>query len=468
MRFRFTRSLALLMVLTILCQMLTGCSSESSANNSYGTLNSETSANNSHGSLNNENVISEQFINEETIDEEKLQEAYIRENLIYESGIYEYKISENIISQAYIIEVVVGETSEEEILKQLPKEIDEYDIDWAKVIGKFAVGTVIIITVGIVNYFSKGSTYFVFGSPVKVAKDALVGGAIGVAMNEVIGCIIDGKIAQKAATKYAVEGFAEGYMWGAIDSVLKIFSKNFKRLNSFKRATGGKAKIKIDGSVFDDAGKYIGKAYYDKDGVWHLVNESSKKISIFDSAGKELKSFAGSSLPSNSKLRLGTDATAKICYTDDIGQIFRIGDDLLPNMRYQINGYLYNTDDLGRVTKIVADNLQLKNSTGRQIIFDSKSKIGRGFERHTDVRGHLIADRFGGDNTLANIVPMDGIVNNGEFKAIENILQKCLQDGGHVSVSIKPIYSGSSFRPDSLRVLYNIGNGEVTKIIPNG
>lgn len=454
MRFRFTRILALLMVFATLCQLFSGCSSGSSANDSS-------------SAPNNEYVIDEQFINEETIDEEKLQDTYITENLIYESFIYEYKINENIISQAYIIEIVVGETPEEEILEQLPKEIGEYDIDWAKVIGKFAVGTAIIITVGIVSYFSHGSTFFVFGSPATVAKDALIGGAIGVAMNEVIGSIKDGKITQKAATKYAVEGFAEGYMWGAITSVLKIFSQNFKRLNSFKLATGGKATINIDGSVYDDAGKYMGKAYYDKSSVWFLTNERTQTISSFDSAGKELKTFTSNTLPANSKLRLGIDATAKIGYTDDAGQIMRIGDDMLPNINYKLNGYPYYTDDLGRQTKVIIDDLQLKSSGGRLIISDSKSIIGKGFERSADERGHLIADMFCGDNTMANMVPMDSTINKGEFKAIETLLKKHLQNGGKVSGSIEVMYSGSSFRPDSFRFSYNLGNGVVSEIIIN-
>ena len=78
-----------------------------------------------------------------------------------------------------------------------------------------------------------------------------------------------------AAKKYAVEGFADGYMWGAISSVLKITGKNFKRLKAFKMATGGSAAIKADGTVFDEAGKRIGQAFYDNENVWHLVDETS-------------------------------------------------------------------------------------------------------------------------------------------------------------------------------------------------
>ncbi len=455
MRFRLRRSLAFLIVLTILCQVFTGCSNDGSSNNSFGISSKE-------------NVIVEQYLNEEVIEEEELQDTYIIENLIYDSGIYEYNISENIISQAYVIEIVVGETSEDEILQLLPEEISEYDIDWVKVISQFAVGTAIIITVGIVKHFSAGSTFFVFGSPVTVAKDALVGAVISAAMNEVIGCIRDGKITQKAATKYLVEGFADGYMWGAISSVLEIFSKNFKRLNSFKLAKGGKANIKIDGSVFDDAGQYIGKAYYDKDDIWYILNERSQTIHTFDSAGNEIASVAASKLPANSKLRLGLDDTAQICYTDDAGKIIRLDDELLPNISYKLNRYTYYTDKYGRITKVVFDDLQLKPSgIARLDISDSKSKIGKGFERPKDDRGHLIADIFNGDNNLSNIVSMDGSVNKGEYKTIESILQKKLQEGGHVSGFIEVFWSGTSYRPDSFCYSYDIGDGLISTFISN-
>lgn len=64
-------------------------------------------------------------------------------------------MDENIISEAYIIEVTISEDVEEEIIAQLPDDFSEYEIDWAAVIGKFAVGTTIIIATGIVqHYFS--------------------------------------------------------------------------------------------------------------------------------------------------------------------------------------------------------------------------------------------------------------------------------------------------------------------------
>lgn len=257
-------------------------------------------------------------------------------------------------------------------------------------------------------------------------------------------------------------------MWGAISSVLKITSDNFKRLKTFKLATGGTVKIKADGTVVDGAGKLIGKAYYDKDGLWHLLNEATQTVQVFDTIGKEVVNLAGVTLPSNSKLRLGTDNTASVCYTDDMGNVMRVGDDLLPNTSYTLNGYSYSTDQHGRISEVVFDDLRLKpDGRTRLTIQDGRSAIGKGFEMTTDDRGHMIADMFDGNNTLANIVPMSRGVNQVEVKAIENSWVQCLEQGGNVSGSIEIMYSEFSFRPDSFEYSYDMGAGLVSTLILN-
>ena len=457
---KMKQHLSILLVLVLICQLLVGCSSGGGEGSQTGTVIGESE-------------ISEQFLNELRLDEQQLEASYIIENVIFEDGMYEYKINENIISQVYLIETVISETTEKDIKLLLPEEIDDYDIDWPRVIGKFAIGTSVIIAVGVVNYFTT-STFFVFGSPITVAKDALIGGAIGMTLNEVIACAKEGKNVQKTAKKYAVEGFAEGFMWGAISSVLKIFSENFKRLEKFKLTTGGALKIKADGSVFDDAGKLIGEAVYGKDGTWYLWNRSSKTVlRAFDSTGKELTGAAlqgMSNLPANEKLRLGTDSAAQICYTDDNGQVMRIGKSLEPNMDYVLNGYTYSTDNYGRIVEANFSDLQLKNRDRLSLGNLSLNDVGRGAERVTDDKGHLIADMFNGDNSVANIVPMDKNVNRAgsEFYQIETELMNCLQQGGHANGAIKIAYSGSSFRPESFIYSYDIGNGLVSTFIPNG
>ena len=454
----YTRHLSIALTLTLLLQLLSGCFPKQAGIASPSLI---------------ANIeLTEFFLSELNIAETKLESTFIAENVILENGRYEYRLSENIISQVYLIETVISNKAEEDIKPLLPEGVDDYDIDWPKVIGKFAVGTSIILAVGVVNCFAS-STFFVFGSPVTVAKDAFLGGVIGMAVNEVIGCVREGKDIQRAAKKYAIEGFAEGYMWGAISSVLKIFGENFKRLEKFKLASGGTLRIKLNGTVFDDAGKLVGEAVYGKDGTWYLWNRESKTVlRAFDASGKELVGTALEgigNLPANEKLRLGVDSSAQICYTDDTGKIMRIGERLEPNATYTLNSYTYSTDNYGRIVETNFPDLQLKDPGRKRLdIVDTKNAMGHGFEKATDDRGHLVADMFNGNNSLANIVPMDGTVNKVEVNAIEQTWQNCLQQGGHVSGSIKITYSGSSFRPDGFLYSYDMGNGFTSIAIPNG
>lgn len=449
MKVRKPKGIAVLLIVAIISQLLVGCTGKS--NSPPILLN-----------IVSENVFQEDYVDETFVSEEKLRESYIIENLIYEDEIYEYKISEYIISEAYTIEVIVGEETQEDILAQLPEEIEDYDINWPKIIGKFAVGTSIIIAVGIVNHVSIGSTYFVFATPVSVAAEALVGGAIRVTLTEVMQCLKNGKMPKKGVAKYAIEGFADGFMWGAINAVRKIALENFKRLKHFKLATGGKASIKPDGRVFDESGQLIGQAYYDRDGIWYLLGENT--LQVFNKSGKAITDKVLlsklKSLPHNTSLRLGTAQDALICHTDDKGIIFRIGDELIPNHRYTIKGYNYSTDNLGRISKVAFDELRLKPEGRKRLsILDNIRLIGKGFEKISDNRGHLIADSFDGDNTMANIVLMDSKVNLGTVKKIEDTWRMCLENEGHVQGSIELSYIGESFRPNGFVYMYDMGNG---------
>lgn len=71
---------------------------------------------------------------------------------------------------------------------------------------------------------------------------------------------------------------------------------------------------------------------------------------------------------------------------------------------------------------VSAEKLQLKPPGRERLdILNSIKEIGHGFEKATDDRGHLIADQFNGNNTLANLVPMDSKINQGSYKVIEQM-----------------------------------------------
>lgn len=380
------------------------------------------------------------------------------------------------ISEAYIIEVTISEDVEEEIIAQLPDDFSEYEIDWAAVIGKFAVGTTIIIATGIVQHYLH-STYFLFASPIKVTRDALIGGSMEAAIRVALEADKAGNNAEAAIKKYAIEGFADGYMWGAVTSVLSVMQKNFKLPKSLAMSSGKAGKIALDGTVLDEAGNELGKAYIGKEGIYVLKETAtSTKIELFDVAGKQvvnataeqMAQIAKGTLPPNSIFRLGTSDTAKICRTDAAGIVYRINDELVPNITYKLGTVVYQTDDYGRIVKVTFDELTLKDADRpRKVIQNTLSEIGRGYEKVNDDRGHIIADRFNGNNSLANIVSMDSDLNRGEYKAMEDIWAESIKLGKNVSGTIELKYSGKSYRPDVLDVWYDIGEGSIEKVFSN-
>lgn len=153
-------------------------------------------------------------------------------------------------------------------------------------------------------------------------------------------------------------------------------------------------------------------------------------------------------------------------YYDDNGNLYRIDDDLLPNSEYELNGYNYTTDDMGRITN-VEGTLHMKDREGRLTIRDSLESIGKGDEKETDDRGHLIGDQFDGTNGLENMIPQDADINRKDFKNFENELAGCVKDGKDVKVEIEVVYDGDSRRPSDIVVKYTIDGEENVKIFPN-
>ena len=153
-------------------------------------------------------------------------------------------------------------------------------------------------------------------------------------------------------------------------------------------------------------------------------------------------------------------------YYDDKGNLYRVGNELLPNNEYEINGYKYTTDDRGRIIK-AEGKLHLKNHDGKLPIKDSIEDISKGDHKSTDDRGHIIADQFGGSNGLENMIPQDASINRGAYKTFEQELAKEVKSGKNVSVNIEPVYDGDSHRPSALAVTYGVDGKESVRIFPN-
>lgn len=152
---------------------------------------------------------------------------------------------------------------------------------------------------------------------------------------------------------------------------------------------------------------------------------------------------------------------------DDNGNVYRIGNELLPNNIYEINGYKYVTDKYGRI--ISAEGiLQEKDHKGKLTIEDKMSDIGKGDQKSTDDRGHLIGDQFNGSPRLENLVPQDAVINQKEVRALECSLANEVKKPSEVYLKVEPHYSGDSHRPDSFTYTYTIDGETSVKVFRNG
>jgi hypothetical protein len=126
---------------------------------------------------------------------------------------------------------------------------------------------------------------------------------------------------------------------------------------------------------------------------------------------------------------------------------------LKADAEYIVNGYDYHTDGKGRVVEASGD-LELKSSDRNPY---QQEISGRDDRLPTDQGGHLIATIFHGPGDRLNLVPMNGNLNVGAWKKMENGFAEALKAGKSVDVDIKAIYSGDSTRPTHFVIDAKVG-----------
>ncbi|HEX9060097.1 MAG TPA: DNA/RNA non-specific endonuclease [Clostridia bacterium] len=129
---------------------------------------------------------------------------------------------------------------------------------------------------------------------------------------------------------------------------------------------------------------------------------------------------------------------------------------LKPNTQYTSpEGYTYKTDSLGRITS-AEGTLQLGAAKRKK---DAQRRVGGKDRLPDDEGGHLIASIFKGSGNYDNLVPMNGNLNKGEWKKLENSWTKALNSKPpkQVQVKVTPIYRGDSLRPDYFILEYKVG-----------
>ncbi|OJT61187.1 T7SS effector LXG polymorphic toxin [Bacillus altitudinis] len=131
---------------------------------------------------------------------------------------------------------------------------------------------------------------------------------------------------------------------------------------------------------------------------------------------------------------------------------------LKPNVVYSTKqGYTYTTDHYGRIVKVEASDLKYGEVKRNQYAQSNSGKPDRLLD---DDGGHLIASIFKGSGDIDNLVPMNGNLNKGEWKKLENTWADALQNGDEVKVKITPNYKADSLRPETFDIKYKIGDDE--------
>ncbi|KAB2927683.1 MAG: hypothetical protein F9K24_22525 [Leptonema illini] len=137
---------------------------------------------------------------------------------------------------------------------------------------------------------------------------------------------------------------------------------------------------------------------------------------------------------------------------------------LKPSSKYKAGefDYFYETDDLGRIKSVEAENLQLTERSKRLRHESNTPEKLKG-----DDAGHLIADRFGGSPKTDNLVSQLRGKNRGEYRKIEDEWAAAVKDGKKVTVRIEINYPDDGLRPQEIRLKYTVDGEYFVKAIPN-
>lgn len=120
---------------------------------------------------------------------------------------------------------------------------------------------------------------------------------------------------------------------------------------------------------------------------------------------------------------------------------------LVKNIKYEVDGFIYETDELGRVSITTADlddiaRVRLKNQQIRAV--DIKDGV-----RGEDQGGHIIASRFFGPGEQINLYSMSANLNQGAWEQMESSWADEMVAGKDVKIQVDAVFNGASKRPDA-------------------
>lgn len=143
----------------------------------------------------------------------------------------------------------------------------------------------------------------------------------------------------------------------------------------------------------------------------------------------------------------------------EVGNKVINGNKLIPNMKYDVDGFIYQTDSNGLVKTVSA---KINNTTRIRLDYQQSKSVKIKDGLLGDQGGHLIAARFFGPGEQINVVPMSDELNLGRWKMMENSWAEAFNTNKLVDINVEMqiFYEGSTKRPIRFEVQYKIGSGD--------
>lgn len=183
------------------------------------------------------------------------------------------------------------------------------------------------------------------------------------------------------------------------------------------------------------------------------IHEAKAEEELKEKISNEINDFKSAQMESN-EVYPDTNEGKNFFYDDNGVKYKNDNGELLPNIKYEINGNKYDTDMKGRITSWEAkpkDVLQGRDETAQ---IESGGK-----DRHPDDDGgHLVANINGGSSGTENLIPMRDTINRGDYRKGEMLENQWLKEGKEVYENGRLEYNDDSMRPCKLEKVF--GNGE--------
>lgn len=209
---------------------------------------------------------------------------------------------------------------------------EEYRINWKKVIGKYTIGTTVIVITGIVSMASGTIPAATAGYIAAGAfHDAVIGSITGAAIEALItGTLTFFQGEPKAQIfKQAIEASADGFMWGALTGAVAGGVKSAKELSKGTPLLNSKGRITF---IKDDKGiVYEARGGKPRGQILEHKNKKNNFEFFYDTDGQLVnldgKIVAKRSCIKKNGIIIDLDTNKPIAYIDSKGTI-STGDDI--------------------------------------------------------------------------------------------------------------------------------------------